>query len=267
MNPSGLGPADPRSTSADPPLISEREFIETILFENERVLALDKPGWLVCHPSKNGPGSSLVGAAKRYLDCETLHLVSRLDRETSGIVVLAKDRGAARFVQMAVEARKVVKSYTTVLEGNLSRETIVDAKIVFDRRSEVKVKMRALPTERDPEISTHFEPLRQGNGRTLCRVRTHGGRKHQIRVHAAHLGFPVFGDKLYGPDETLYLEFCREGWTPRLSESLALHRQALHCGSWSLPNDLGIPDLSAPFPSDLQLPEFSRSQPEARTPE
>ena len=95
--------ADPRHTRADAPEISSSDFRDGILFENDRVLAVDKPGWLVCHPSKAGPGSSLVGAAKRYLGLDRLHLVSRLDRETSGIVVLAKDRGAARTIQMAVE--------------------------------------------------------------------------------------------------------------------------------------------------------------------
>ncbi len=244
---------DPRCTSAEAPLIGEQEFRETILFENERILALDKPGWLVCHPSKAGPGSSLVGAAKRYLNCETVHLVSRLDRETSGVVVLAKDRGAARFVQMAVEARKVEKSYTAILDGILSRETTVDARLVSDRKSAVKVKMRALPAERDPQIRTIFHPIRHGDRRTLCKVRTVGGRKHQIRVHAAHLGLPLLGDKLYGPDETLYLEFCREGWTSRLDKCLPLPRQALHCDDWRLENDLGIPPLRATFPEDLSL--------------
>lgn len=247
-------PLDRRSTSVDAPLISEDEFVDIILFENDRVLALDKPGWLVCHPSKAGPGSSLVGAAKRYLGCETVHLVSRLDRETSGIVVLAKDRGAARFVQMAVEARKVEKSYTAILEGELARETTVEHKIVPDRKSPVKVKMRALPTELDATTRTIFTPMKKAGGNTLCRVQTVGGRKHQIRVHAHHLGLPILGDKLYGSDETLYLEFCSRGWTTRLDQALGLHRQALHCDFWSLENEMGIPSLHAPLPEDLNTP-------------
>lgn len=244
-------PIDSRAVSPDPPLISESEFRALILFENERVLALDKPGWLVCHPSKAGPGSSLVGAAKRYLRTERIHLVSRLDRETSGIVVLAKDRGAARFLQMAVEHGEVAKSYQAILSGELARPVTVDRRIVPDRSSEVRVKMRALPDEADPRVRTILEPLETRNGRTFCRVTTDGGRKHQIRVHAAFLGLPLLGDKLYGPDETLYLEFCREGWTPRLDQSLELHRQALHCGEWSVANDLGLPPLRAPLPPDL----------------
>ena len=66
------------------------DFKKWILYEDEHIIAFDKPGWLVCHPSKNGPFSSLVGAAKDYLMADSLHLVSRLDRETSGVVLLAK---------------------------------------------------------------------------------------------------------------------------------------------------------------------------------
>jgi len=242
---------DNRSIQSEAPEIGDAEFVDSILFENERVLAVDKLGWLVCHPSKKGPGSSLVGAAKRYLDVERIHLVSRLDRETSGIVVFAKDRGAARIIQMAVEARRVAKSYTAVLAGLIDSSTTVEARIIPDKTSEVRVKMRTHETERDPNIRTHFRPLGRISAGTVCEVVTDGGRKHQIRVHAAHLGAPLVGDKLYGPDETLYLEFCREGWTPRLSENLTFHRQALHCGQWAMENDLGLPELSTPLPSDM----------------
>ena len=158
---------DPRAIQADAPEISAEEFVDSILFENERVLAVDKPGWLVCHPSKKGPGSSLVGAAKRYLDLERMHLVSRLDRETSGIVIFAKDRGAARTLQMGVEARIVSKSYHAVLEGVLDSPRTVEARIIPDKTSEVRVKMCAHPTERDPKIRTHFEPGRDLGARTL----------------------------------------------------------------------------------------------------
>ena len=85
----------------DPPLVEMEEFKKWILHEDENLLALNKPGWLVCHPSKNGPFSSLVGAAKEYLGVESVHLVSRLDRETSGVVLLAKNRKAASYWQKA----------------------------------------------------------------------------------------------------------------------------------------------------------------------
>jgi 23S rRNA pseudouridine1911/1915/1917 synthase len=81
---------------------------------------------------------------------------------------------------------------------------------------------------------THFEPLASGGGFTLVRVRTETGRKHQIRAHALWLGHTVVGDKLYGPDERLYLEFAQHGWTERHAALLPLPRQALHCAEIDL---------------------------------
>ena len=89
------------------PLVNLNELREWILYEDENVLVLDKPGWLVCHPSKNGPFSSLVGAAKEYLGVDSIHLASRLDRETSGVVLLAKHKKAASHWQKAIEEKRV----------------------------------------------------------------------------------------------------------------------------------------------------------------
>ena len=99
------------------PLIDPNSFPNWIIYEDEHILVLDKPGWLVCHPSKNGPWSSLVGAAKEYLGVESIHLASRLDRETSGVVLLAKHRGAASRWQKGIEKKTVRRSYLTILEG------------------------------------------------------------------------------------------------------------------------------------------------------
>ena len=93
-----------------PQLIDYDAFKSWIVVEDDAVLVVDKPGWVVCHPSKNGPLSSLVGVAKLHTGLETLHLVSRLDRETSGIVLFAKHRKAARELQMAFQERQVDKT-------------------------------------------------------------------------------------------------------------------------------------------------------------
>ena len=103
---------------ADAPLIDPQKWPEWIIFEDEHILVLNKPGWLVCHPSKNGPWSSLVGAAKEYLGVESIHLASRLDRETSGVVLLAKHRGAASKWQKAIEKKTVRRAYLTILNGD-----------------------------------------------------------------------------------------------------------------------------------------------------
>ena len=108
------------SESSDAPLIDPEDFAGWILFEDDDLLVLNKPGWLVCHPSKNGPWSSLVGAAKEYLSVDSIHLASRLDRETSGVVLLAKHRKAASLWQKGIERKTVRRSYFVILRGELS---------------------------------------------------------------------------------------------------------------------------------------------------
>jgi 23S rRNA pseudouridine1911/1915/1917 synthase len=221
---------------ATAPLISREDFRSWILYEDERLLVVDKPSLIVCHPSKRGPWSSLVGAVREYLGLPTVHLVFRLDRETSGVVVLAKDRGTAGKLQKAAQRRMLGKSYLAILEGDLAAALTVDQPLGPDPESCVTIRSKVVATGSPGAQAavTHFEPLARGGGFTLARVRPETGRKHQIRVHALWLGHAVVGDKLYGPDEKLYLEFARHGWTERHASLLPLPRQALHCAEIDL---------------------------------
>ena len=99
------------------PLVDLENFVDWIIQDNDDLLIVNKPGWLVCHPSKNGPLSSLVGVVREYTGIDKLHLIARLDRETSGLVLFAKRPSVARKFQMAIQARKVRKIYLAVLEG------------------------------------------------------------------------------------------------------------------------------------------------------
>jgi len=231
-------------------IIAPDELRRWIAYEDDRLLVIDKPGDVVCHPSKDGPWSSLVGATREYTGRETMHLVFRLDRETSGIVVLAKDPPMASRLQKAMQRRHVAKAYLAVLTGDLREPRTVDQPLGDDEASPVVIKtcVRA-----DGQASvTHFTPLAHGGGFTLVRVVTDTGRKHQIRAHAQWLGYPMVGDKIYGPDERLYLEFVRTGWTPALAEKLLLARQALHCAEIDL-RPAGLPHVFvAPMPADLR---------------
>src|SRR5271154_6902111 len=107
-------------------IIAPAELESWILHEDERLLVVDKPGDVVCHPSKHGPWSSLVGAAREHAGLETIHLVFRLDRETSGVVVLAKDPGMASRLQKAVQDRRVGKAYLAILTGEMAGAATVD---------------------------------------------------------------------------------------------------------------------------------------------
>lgn len=231
--------------------IELEELKQWILYEDERLLVINKPGWVVCHPSKNGPLSSLVGACRLYTNLEKLHLVSRLDRETSGIVIFAKDRGLARICQMAFENRLVAKTYYAILNGTFTEPTHVDQPLAKDRQSQVFVKQTVRKDRTAQNAQTFFSPLLSANGYTFTQIEPLTGRKHQIRAHAQWLGFPIVGDKIYGSNDTLYLEFIEKGWTPRLENELKFRRQALHAGKLVFKTTEFEREFNAPIPPDM----------------
>src|SRR5690606_7849545 len=99
---------------------------------------------------------------------------------------------------------------------------------------------------------TAFEPIFSANGFTFVRVAPHTGRKHQIRIHAHWLGHSIVGDKIYGPDDTLYLEFIENGWTPRLEAALPMRRQALHAAGIVFTAPEFQQTVSAPLLPDME---------------
>jgi 23S rRNA pseudouridine1911/1915/1917 synthase len=215
-------------------MIEPSELASWIVYEDGDLVVVNKPGDVVCHPSKAGPWSSLVSAVREHAGLDTAHLVFRLDRETSGVVVLAKHPKAASRLQKAMQNRKVGKTYLAILTGELERPISIDQPLGDDTTSAVFMKS-AVVEGGQPSI-THFEPLAVAKGDSLARkgvslarVVTETGRKHQIRAHAQWMGHSLVGDKIYGPDAQLFLDFIDQGWTQALEEKLFMPRQALHC--------------------------------------
>ncbi len=233
-------------------MIAPEEVPGWIIHEDERLLVVNKPGDVVCHPSKAGPWSSLVGALREHAGLPTVHLVFRLDRETSGIIVLAKDAAMASRLQIAMQRRLVGKAYLAILTGELAAAVTVDQPLGDDVSSPVFLKSGVVPAGEGQPAETHFEPVGRGGGYTLARVVPRTGRKHQIRAHAQWLGYPIVGDKIYGPDARLYLEFIDHGWSEALAARLLLPRQALHCAEIDL-RPAGLEHVfTAPLPGDLR---------------
>lgn len=240
-------------------LIAPTEVPGWILFEDEHVLVVNKPGDIVCHPSKAGPWSSLVGALREYARLPAVHLVFRLDRETSGVVVLAKDSPTASRLQVAMQKRKIGKRYLAILTGRLDAPVTVARSLGDDVSSPVFIKSAVVDDGAGQTAVTHFLPVaRAADGAfTLVRVTTETGRKHQIRAHAQWLGHSLVGDKIYGPDARLYLDFIDHGWTEALAARLLLSRHALHCAEIDL-RPAGFPWVfAAPLAPDLV--EFCRA--------
>lgn len=235
-------------------LIAPGEIPGWILHEDDGLLVVDKPGDVVCHPSKAGPWSSLVGALREYTGLATVHLIFRLDRETSGVVVLAKTSAMASRLQTALQRRHIGKRYRAVLTGRLAGEARVDQALGDDVTTPVFVKSAVVPAGEGKAAVTVFRPLTASSGGefTLADVLLETGRKHQIRAHAQWLGHPVVGDKIYGPDPRFYLEFIDSGWTASLESRLLLPRQALHCAEIDL-QPAGLPHVfRAPLAADLR---------------
>jgi 23S rRNA-/tRNA-specific pseudouridylate synthase len=287
-----------------------------IVHEDAGLLVLNKPAGLVCHPTKGDEFSSLISRVRLYLggapasgpastnQRSTLnsqrstvpspHLVNRLDRETSGIVIIAKNSEIAGELGKIWEARAVQKEYLAIVHGHVRDDHgLIDAPLGKDEQSKVAVKDCVRPggapsqtefwVERrfsrsvfpnhdemwDDKVLRHIggqfslSAACGGEGRgevapssilhplarrlvsakqsedgsaaktapssfSLLRVTPRTGRKHQIRIHLAHLGHPIVGDKLYGGDEDLYLALVENRLTPEQRARLILPNQALH---------------------------------------
>jgi 23S rRNA pseudouridine1911/1915/1917 synthase len=203
-----------------------------IVHEDEDLLVINKPAGLVCHPTKGDVYSSLISRIRLYLGPDaTAHLVNRLDRETGGLTLVAKTDEAARELRRLWEAREVVKEYRAIVHGCPPREQgIIDAPLGKDEQSEVAVK--DCVREDGAEASTEYrceKAFERAEGLfSLLQARPRTGRKHQIRLHLAHLGCPIVGDKIYGGDPQLYLHFVNDRLAEAQKRRLILPNQALH---------------------------------------
>lgn len=233
-----------------------------LLHRDSHLLVINKPAGLVCHPTKNGPLSSLVGRVRLLLgESVDQHLINRLDRETSGVTLVALDDETAREWRKAWERREVRKTYMAVVHGwpEMDKGSI-DLPLGKDEASCVAIKdcVRADGAASKTRWSVTRRFTRLGNNYSLLEVLPLSGRKHQIRIHLSHMGHPIVGDKIYGGDEQIYLSFVEGRMTEEQRKRMVLENHALH--AWRLEASiLGEPKLfEAPPPAVFQ--EFLRSE-------
>jgi 23S rRNA pseudouridine1911/1915/1917 synthase len=234
----------------------------TVIDESDDYIVVNKPAPLQIHPGDpNGP-PTLWHRLCDLLSYEIANggqvsIINRLDRETSGVVLVAKSQPVARLFGMAMQERRIHKTYTALVHGwpEWSERTL-DAPILRAgevQSSDIWVKQRV--HEQGVPCRTIFRVLQRierGEQKfALIEAKPETGRMHQIRVHLNHLGLPIVGDKLYGLDDRCYLEFIETGWTAALEQKLILPRQALHSSRLELTID-GYPNCwEAPVPQEF----------------
>jgi 23S rRNA pseudouridine1911/1915/1917 synthase len=222
-----------------------------IIHEDAELLVINKPADLVCHPTKGDEYSSLISRVRLHLGADAQpHLVNRLDRETSGVTVVAKTAAVAGELGRLWETRVVEKEYVAIVHGHVREEHgLIDAPLGKDAESIVAIKdcvrWDGVAAQTEFWVQQRFvrnEPLTPSDGAresgamcvakfTLLRLLPRTGRKHQIRIHLAHLGHPIVGDKIYGGDETLYLALVERRLTEEQRERLILPNHALHANA------------------------------------
>ena len=232
-----------------------------VVSDDPMLLVVDKSGKLPCHPGGRYFNHTLWAFLKARYGLEDPVLVNRIDRETSGLVLVAKVPEAAHNLWKQFATHKVVKRYTVFVEGEFPERLDASGWLCVDPASAIRKKRRFLPAaagssapEKEAEWSeTAFERVRLCDGFSVVTALPRTGRLHQIRATLLSLGFPVVGDKLYGVDENLFLKFCEDALTEEDRKRLRLRRQALHAGyiQFRHPRFGALTELTAPLPQDM----------------
>ncbi len=232
-----------------------------ILYEDEYLAIVNKPFDMVVHPAKGHWSGTLVNALAFHFSALSKAggdyrpgIVHRLDRDTSGAILVAKEEQTHRELAMQFETRKVFKEYVAITQGVLDRDSdYIERRIAHHPHD--RVKMIVTDDERGKEACTFYEVLERFRGYTLVRCQPRTGRTHQIRVHLASVGAPVLADKIYSGRDQFRLSDVVPGVEPGQDEVL-LPRQALHAQRLRIfhPRRKEVVAVEAPLP-----PEFHRT--------
>jgi 23S rRNA pseudouridine1911/1915/1917 synthase len=239
-----------RPAPAEPPVPRHFE----ILYEDDRVLVIDKPAGLPMHTTAKFWRNTLTALLRERYPDEPMEIAHRIDRETSGVLLIARDRAAASFLTQAFAARKVEKTYLALVKGHPPDEGRIDRPLaLLDTPSHVMMGAAPPGTAGLPAV-TRFRVVRRFPSHALCAAHPETGRQHQIRVHFASLGHPIVGDKLYGASEELFMRACDEGVTDELLAAFdGLPRHALHAHRLTFPHPTTRAPVTveSPLPADL----------------
>ncbi len=231
-------------------LVSGEAIALDIVHADRHVLVLNKPAGLVVHPGAGNHAGTLQNALLHFEPglavLPRAGIVHRLDKDTSGLMVVARTIEAHTSLVRQIEAREVEREYQAVCVGVMTAGGTVDAPIDRHRLDRIRMAVR----QGGREAVTHYRVVTRFRGHTHVWLKLETGRTHQIRVHMAHIGYPLVGDAVYGGRLLL-----PRGASPEVVEELrSFRRQALHAARLAFAHPVsGKPiDVAAPLPADMQ---------------
>lgn len=218
-------------------------------------MVVNKPAHMLVHPSKPGQIHTLLDELQQLLVYELangakISILNRLDRETSGLVLVTKRTEVARLLAKAWQKREFTKTYLAIVHG-LPVDDRFSVKASICRKVDVEdseINIQRMVHRSGKASHSDFEVIGRFGDVSLLKCRLQTGRTHQLRVHLEHVGHPIVGDKIYGHDGSPYLEFVKSGWTRALQNRLQISRHALHASGL----EWGSHYWQAPFPEELR---------------
>lgn len=225
-----------------------------VLYQDEHIVAIDKPAGLPVHPSATYHKNTLTSLLRERFGEDAPQIAHRLDRETSGLLLCGRTHAAERALKLDFENRRVSKRYLAIVRGVMPEDHGC-VELPMDRAKEgLHLLMEVSPEGEGYPAVTRYRVVARRQDATLVALAPQSGRQHQLRVHLSALGFPIIGDKLYGPEGSQpFLDYIETGMTEELRRRLGHHRQALHAHELEFhhPEDDRPMTLRAPLSDDL----------------